>query len=206
MTHHGETSLKKKWQLTATIVALLVVVVGMNSIADLQRQKAESLAKEAEKARMAAEASAAAAHAKDAPPSDTHGEQAFALPDASGPQTAPVKLEVFVNNTNSCHQVNVTELNALPKAYGKLLRVEWLSMSDPKIAARSDMQQIACDAGLLINGKPEYIIERLGGKMTISFRGPTGDKYKMGDLYLVINNLLRQQSKAVPAAAQQKAK
>ncbi|MEN6304603.1 MAG: hypothetical protein ABFD96_17870 [Armatimonadia bacterium] len=198
--------MKKKWQLAATIIGLLVIVVGMNTIADMQRQKAAKLAKEAEKARTQAEMAASEAHAKPEAGDKKSTESVFALPAASGPKTAPVKLEVFVNNSNTCHQVNVTEIGDLGKAYGNLLRMEWQSMIDPKVAKRSDMKQIGCDAGLLLNGKIEHKIDRLGGKHIVSFRGPVGDKYKIADLYAAINQELKAKGKPVPAAAKERAK
>jgi len=187
------------------IVGLLVVVVGMNTIADMQRQKAQELAKAAEKARMAAEMKAAETDTEPHGPTKS-GQPAFALPAASGPKTAPVKLEVFINNSNSCHQVNVNEMGKLGKVYGNLLRVEWLSMLKPEVAKRSDLYQIGCEAGLLLDGKIEHKIDRLGGKQIVSFRGPVGDKYKMGDLYAALNQELTAKGKPVPAAAKQLAK
>lgn len=197
--------MKKKWQLTAMIVGLLVVVVGMNTIADMQRQKAEKLAKAAEKARMDAEMKAAEANPSPHGPTKS-SKPAFELPAASGPQTAPIKLEVFINNSNSCHQATVTEIAGLGKVYGNLLRVEWLSMLKPEVTKRSDSYQIGCEAGLLLNDKIEHKITRLGGKQIVNFRGPVGDKYKIGELYAAINQELQAKGKPIPATAKERAR
>lgn len=192
----------RKLQLAITIVVLLGIVIGMNSIVDLQRAKAAEHAKEVEKQREAAEAAARASH--DQATETKHEEKAFELPESSGPPSAPVKLEVFVNNTNSCHEANTT-LDAVHAVYGPMLRVEWYSMSDAKVAALSDKLEIGCEAGLVINGKIEVEVERNGGKALVAFRGPTNDKYKLRDVYGAINAALREKGHEPPPAAVQKA-
>ena len=195
----------RKLQLVGTIVALLLVVIGMNTVADMRQQKAKAQAKEVQKAREAAEATAAAAKGKTTEHgSHGGGAPAFTLPPNSGPTTAPVKVESFVNDTNSCHQAS-TSLKEIQDAYGALVRLEWYSMNDPKVAERSDKLEIGCEAGLVINGKIEMELEKNGGKVLMSFRGPAGDKYKMSDVYRAINQALEAKGKPPPADALAKA-
>ena len=189
----------KKLQVPLIVLLLFAVVFGMNTIADNRQQKAKALAKEAEKSKQAAEAQAAA---KNATPSEGHkGPAAFALPPHSGPQTAVVKLEVFINNSNSCHEASVTPMKDLQKVYGNLVRTEWFSTNDPKVSARADALKIGCEAGLAVDGKTEAQVERDGGKVLVNFRGPAGDKYQIEDLYRVVNNELKAKGKTPPAAA-----
>jgi type II secretory pathway pseudopilin PulG len=194
----------KKWQVPATIVLLLAVFAGLNAVSDYRQQKAKETAKAAETARQAAEAKAAAAHAETHPVQS--GPEAFSLPQDSGPATAPVKLEVFINNSNSCHQGNVGMLQEVTKTYGDLLRTEWFSMMKAEVSRRSDELNIGCEAGLLINGQIETKLERMGGKVLVSFRGTPGDKFKQQDIYLAINAALQQKGKVIPSAAKDKAK
>lgn len=194
----------KKWQLTVTIVLLLAFVAGLNALADYRQQSSEVKAKAAEKARLDAEAKAAAEH----PPDKAHvaGPAAFLLPPNSGPATAPVKLEVFIDNSNTCHQPNVGIVKDVQKTYGKLLRVEWFSMMKPEVKMRSDQLNIGCEAGFLINGKIEAKVDHMGGKVLVSFRGTAGDKFKPTDIFAAINSALGEKGKPVPAAAVAKAK
>lgn len=189
----------KKLQVPLLVLLLLAVVFGMNTVADMRQKQAKALTKEAEKTK---EAATAAAAAKNAPPTEGHkGPAAFALPPHSGPTTAPVKVEVFINNSNSCHQASVEPMKDLQKVYGKLLRTEWYSTNDPKVSVRADKLKLGCEAGLAVDGKADAQVERDGGKVLVSFRGPAGDKYKIEDLYRVINNELKAKGKTPPAAA-----
>ena len=193
----------RNWQLTLTIVGLLAVLVGMNYVADWRQQQAKAHAKEVEKARQAAETAAQGAKSSGKPEHGS-GAKAFDLPANSGPPGAPVKLEIFVNNSNSCHEAS-TSLKNVQQAYGSLLRIEWRSMMDPKVAAQSDKLNIGCEAGLAINGKIECEVRRGGGKVLVSFRGPAGDKFKLPDVYAAINAALETKGKQPPAAAVAKA-
>jgi hypothetical protein len=85
--------------------------------------------------------------------------------------------------------------------YGSLARLEWYGTSDPAVSARADKLKIGCEAGLVINGKIERQVDRNGGKVLLSFRGPAGDKYRMEDVYKVINSELKAKGKKPPAAA-----
>jgi hypothetical protein len=195
----------RKLQTSLIVILLLGVVYGVNAYDTQRRQKAETLAKEAEKAKRSAEATAASKSAPKAGPG-THAAAAFALPKSSGAPDAPVKLEIFVNDANSCHEVSVGVLGDLQKTYGKLLRSEWYTTSDPKASARADKLKIGCEAGLVINGKIEAMVERDGGKALVSFRGPVGDKYKVEDVYRATNLALRAAGRKPPAAALERAR
>lgn len=196
----------KKLRVPATIFALLLVVVGMNTIADMRQQRAEEQAKQVEIIRKTAEAKALAARGEqEAAAAGKPAQVFFELPPNSGPQNAPVKLEIFVNNGSSCHSIN-KDLEEIQAVYGDLLRVEWLSMTDPDIIKRSDDLSIGCEAGLAINGQIEMEITRDGGKALVPFRGLTGDKYKVPDVYAAINKLLVDKGHAPPAEAVAKAK
>ena len=183
----------RKLQVPLTIAALLLVVLGMNTVADMRQQQAKARAKEVEKVRQQAEMAAAAAKGDASGHSGQGAESvAFKLPASSGPANAPVKVEIFVNNANSCHQASVA-LKEIQSVYGDLVRVEWLSMTDPKVTDRSDRLNIGCEAGLVINGN--------GGKALVSFRGPVGDKYKLSDVYRAVNQALQKKGKRPPTAA-----
>jgi hypothetical protein len=194
-----------KLQVPLMILLLLGVVVGMNTVADLRQQRAKEHAKEVERTRHAAEAAAAAAKARTEPDASHSGKPAFKLPPNSGPVGAPVKVEIFINDTNSCHEAS-TSLTEIQKIYGPLVRLEWWAMSDPKVAQRSDRLDIGCEAGLTIDGKLELELEKNGGRVLVSFRGPVGDKYHPSDVYRAINEALRRKGKTPPAAAVAKAK
>lgn len=186
------------------VPSLLGVQFAMNYVTEARAQKAREEAKAVEKAKQAAEIAAAS---KNAPKSEGHGgPAAFALPKNSGPTDAPVKLEVFINNSNTCHQGSLTTFDDMSKVYGKLLRVEWLATNNPQAAARADKLKIGCEAGLVIDGKIECQVEKNGGKALVSFRGPAGEKYQMSDVYLVINTELKTKGKQPPAEAVAKAK
>lgn len=189
----------KKLQVPLIVLVLFGVVYMTNYFTEQQRKDAAALSKQAEKTKQAAELEAAS---KNAPKSTgKHGAAAFALPANAGPLTAPVKLEIFVNDTNSCHSSSIAPITELQKAYGNVLRVEWYSVSDPKVSARADKLKVGCEAGLLVNGKIERQVVRNGGKVLISFRGPAGEKYKMEDVYMALNQDLKAKGKKPPAAA-----
>ncbi|MGE5530788.1 MAG: hypothetical protein ACM3VW_01555 [Bacteroidota bacterium] len=191
----------KKLQVPLIVLVLFAVIYGMNSVADMRQKKAEELTKQAEQAKKSAEL---AALAKKPPVEGGHGHGdkiAFALPKSTGVPTAPVKVEIFINNTNSCHEGSVKPMQNMGKVYGSLARVEWYGTTDPKVSARADKLKLGCEAGLVINGKIEREVDRNGGKVLLSFRGPAGDKYKMEDVYKAINSELRAKGKTPPAAA-----
>jgi hypothetical protein len=176
----------------------------MNYVTDARQKKAQEEAKAVENAKKAAEA---AAVAKNAPQASAHaGPAAFALPKNSGPTDAPVQLEIFINDSNTCHEGSVTTFAQLSKLYGKQVRMVWLSTNDPKASAQADKLQIGCEAGLVIDGKIEHEVDKNGGKALVSFRGPVGEKYQMSDVYLAINADLRAKGKQPPAEAVAKAK
>ena len=187
----------KKWQLSGVIVGLLVVLYGLNVVTQLQQEKAQKLAKAAAAAKQAAEQKAASKvpdkHAGKA------GPALFKLPRPLGPAGAPIKIEVFVDNTNSCHQASL-QLQDLGKIYGSKLRVEFYNMGDPKVSERTDKLALGCDAGLAFNGKVELMVRTAVGKKLIAFRGPAGDKYRPADVYAAVNTLLAGMGKPVPAA------
>jgi len=193
----------KKLQVPLIVLMLFAVVYGMNSVADMRQKQAKELAKQAEQAKRTAELAAAA----KLPASEgghghgAEGKAAFPLPKSTGAPTAPVKVEIFINNTNSCHQGSVAPMEKVGKVYGGLTRVEWYGTTDPGVSARADKLKIGCEAGLVINGKIERQVDRNGGKVLLSFRGPAGDKYKMEDVYKVINSELKAKGKKPPAAA-----
>jgi hypothetical protein len=188
----------KKLQVPLIVLVLFGVVYMTNYFTEQQRKDAAALSKQAEKTKQAAELEAAS---KNAPKSTGKHAAAFALPANAGPLTAPVKLEIFVNDTNSCHSSSIAPITELQKAYGNVLRVEWYSVSDPKVSARADKLKVGCEAGLLVNGKIERQVIRNGGKVLISFRGPAGEKYKMEDVYMALNQDLKTKGKKPPAAA-----
>lgn len=188
----------KKLQVPLIVLLLLAVVFGMNTVADMRQKKAQALAKEAEQTKQVAAATAAA---KNPPPDKHAGPAAFTIPPHSGPKTAPVKVEVFINNSNSCHAGSVDPMKDLQKVYGGLVRMEWYSTNDPKVSARADALKLGCEAGLSVNGKAEAQVERDGGKVLVSFRGPSGDKYRIEDLYRVVNSELKAKGKTPPAGA-----
>lgn len=193
----------KKLQVPLIVLVLFGVVYGMNYYTEIQRKQAAALTKEAEQAKSKAELDAAS---KNAPKDGHTAPAAFALPASSGPATAPAKVEVFVNSSNSCHASSVAPMQALQKTYGNLLRLEWYSVSDPKVSARADKLKIGCEAGLLVDGKIEQQVARNGGKVLISFRGPAGEKYKMEDIYAAVNSDLTTKGKKPPATAVARAK
>lgn len=187
----------KKWQMGVTVVALLVVVYGMNAVSHARMEKAKAMAKAAKLAAQQAEIAAARNQPKTTGPE----KKAFNLPKPTGPTTAPVHLEVFLDATNECHEDNVTALDGIPKLYGKLVRVEWLDTNNPKVADRAAKLRIGCDAGLAINGKTSVEVNRMGGKALVDFKGKTNDGYHVRDVYAAINSILKNKGIAVPAAA-----
>ena len=194
----------KKLQVAVLVIALLAVIGGMNYYDGLRRDEAAKLAKEAKAAEEKAEREKAA---KLAPKGEAaQGPALFPLPKSSGPQDAPVKLDIYVNNSKDCHEGSVSMLNPLQHTYGKLLRVEWHNVHDPKLAKQIESLKIACEAGLVINGKVEQVVESNGGKTLVSFRGPVGEKYKIDEVYGAINGCLIAKGKKPPALALEKAK
>ncbi|MHB8996343.1 MAG: hypothetical protein ACYC63_13950 [Armatimonadota bacterium] len=193
----------KKLQVPLTVLILFAVIYGMNSVADMRQKQAKELAKQAEQAKRTAELAAAAKLPASEGGHDhaAEGKEAFPLPKSTGATTAPVKVEIFINNTNSCHQGSVAPMEKMGKVYGSLMRLEWYGSTDPAVSARADKLKIGCEAGLVINGKIERQVDRNGGKVLLSFRGPAGDKYKMEDVYKVINSELKAKGKKPPAAA-----
>lgn len=194
----------KQWQAAGLVVALLVIVYGMNALNDYRDKRAKAEAQAVKEAKMKAEFAAAEKIAPNIPPHS--GPATFKLPPNTGPQDAPIKLEVFVNSANACHSVGVTLLATLEKIYGKLVRVEWKNMKDPNVARKADELAIGCEAALLINGAIERNVQRTyGGKALVDFRGPIGNKYRVEDVYASINEILTQKGIAVPPAASEKA-
>jgi hypothetical protein len=191
----------KKLRVPLIVLMLFAVVYGMNSVADMRQKQAKELAKQAEQAKRSAELAASAKLPPSEGARDHGGKAAFALPKSIGVPTAPVKVEIFINNMNSCHQGSVAPMEKVGKIYGGLTRVEWYGTTDPAVSARADKLKIGCEAGLVINGKIERQVDRNGGKVLLSFRGPAGDKYKMEDVYKVINSELKAKGKKPPVAA-----
>lgn len=195
----------KKWQLSGVIIGLLVLLYGMNYISQMQQEKAKALAKAAEQAKQAAELKATAGAE---PPSAKHagkGAAVFQLPQPSGPPTAPIKVEIFVDSSNSCHETSL-QLKDIARVYGSKVRVEYYTISDPKVSERCDKMALGCDAGIAFNGKIELMVRTAVGKKLVSFRGPVGEKFRPDDVYAAINTLLGSLGKPVPAAAVKLAK
>jgi hypothetical protein len=187
-----------KWQPALIIGVLLIVVYGMNVISQKQQEQAKTLAKEAEKARQDAEAAARSAKGVT---EEKASEPMFALPPHSGPVDAPAKMEILINRGNSCHQASVDKLREFPGPYGDKLRLEWLDMTQPEVADRSDKLKIGCDAAILIEGKLSRTIESRGGKVLKTFRGPLGDGYNINDLYAAVNGVLKEKGHTPPPEA-----
>ena len=187
----------KRWQLGLVVLGLLVLVYGMNVVSQMQRNRTEAEAKAMKESRLAAEQSAREAHGH-AP----RGPHVVEVPPDTGPQDAPVYLEVFIDPA-ACHQANVDSLREITDTYGDLVRVDWHDMSDAEVARRSDELRIGCQAAILINGEIDARIEREGGAEIVSFKGPVNSKdFQARDLYAAINAVLEEKGIEAPEQAQ----
>ncbi len=205
----GAKSAVKKWQVGVIVGALLVVVFGLNTVSDLQRQQAEAEREKIEKMRLQAEARARgeiAPHEISGQYAGSDIEDVFVMPDPSGPPDAPVKLEVFVDAKNGCHLINRTFMESLKDDYGQLLRMEWFDMNDPEAAERSDRALIGCAAGLLINDKIEMQVDTATGRKLVAYRGPVNSvDFTEDEVYAGINAELKEKGHTPPEIAQKKA-
>jgi len=198
----------RKWQLAAVVVGLLGVVYAVNVVSQHQQEQRKELEKAAKEARSAAEAKQGGT--VKGTPGVTHTSRpgtppAFPLPKSSGPADAPVKVEVFLDLTNSCHETDLV-LKALGKVYGKLVRLNWLNMSDRAVAAQADKLALGCSAGVTINGKVDMVLDTPKGKRGVAFRGPLDSrKFLTSDVYLAINTVLTRKGLKVPALAMERA-
>jgi hypothetical protein len=198
----------RKWQLAAVVVGLLAVVYAVNVVSQHQQEKRAELEKAAKEARTAAEAKHTGT--VKGTPGVAHKSRpgtpaAFALPGSSGPADAPVKVEVFLDLTNSCHEANLV-LKALAKVYGKQVRLTWLDMSQPAVSMRADKLALGCNAGLTVNGKVNMVLDTPKGKRVVAFRGPIDSgKFLTSDVYSAINTVLNRKGLKVPALAVEQA-
>lgn len=120
------------------------------------------------------------------------------LPAPVGPEGAPVKIQVFVSGSNSCHSNTITQLEQLAQTepYQGKVRVEYLDTAKPEVKKLAGTAKIGCDAGLLLNGKSVMRIPGHGEAGLVMFTGPVGEKnYTMDDLKAGIDMLLKEKAK-----------
>ncbi len=130
-------------------------------------------------------------------------EAVFELPDPVGPEDAPVKIVSYLATDNSCHENTSWTLADVANAYKGKVRLEFVDMASKEGRKEADALGIACDSGLVINGKTELTIGT--GKKTrkVRFFGPIDEhEYGMADLCAAIDYLLSHPQAATAKKAQ----
>lgn len=125
-----------------------------------------------------------------------HGDGPTELPKPVGPEGAPVKIQVFVSGSNSCHSETVTQLQNLAQdgPYKDKVRVEFLDTSKPEVKKLASESKIGCDAGLLLNGRTALRVPGHGEAGLVMFSGPMGQKYKLADLTAGVDQILKEKA------------
>ncbi|NLC58316.1 MAG: hypothetical protein GX774_15895 [Armatimonadetes bacterium] len=104
-----------------------------------------------------------------------------------GNESAKVKLIVYVQSTNHCHQPTVTMCQRIAKAVPKRVRVEFVDTITPE-GAKAAKQKFQCETGILVNGTP------MGG------HGPIGGGTPAHLLRAAVENALaKQYAQGLPA-------
>jgi hypothetical protein len=78
------------------------------------------------------------------------------MPANSGPQTAKVKVEVFLHAGDPCHLDSALVGVALGALEPQRLRVEFLGSASAEGAKRFEKMKLGCEQGLAINGKTKF--------------------------------------------------
>jgi hypothetical protein len=189
---------KRRRNVVILIVLLLILgIYGLNAVMQGQWEDIKARREEELERRRRADLGLP-------PPSDEPQTppSAFEVPPDTGPDDAPVRLEVYVNSSNDCLASVVYVIKPLSDVYGDLVQIDYRDTLDPEVRAESDDRQIGCEAAIFFNG--ENVVKAQPGNLTGAkrFQGPPDETdYSTGDVYGAINYILREAGIEPPAEA-----
>jgi len=121
-----------------------------------------------------------------------HFVKAKPLPPV-GNEDAKVRLEVFVESANHCHQGTIELVRKIAEAVPKRIRVEFADTATKEGYEAATKAGINCDAGILVNGKNSITISEGRETFTVAFHGPLGMEMPPDYLRLAIDRELEKQ-------------
>ena len=155
----GRINRRLLWALP--ILLFLAVVVNLDSIGKIAR---------GEKSPKSIVMGMTAAH--------EGGFGGWKVPPNSGAKTAKVTVEVFVNESDSCHTQTFLLGQALSTVDPKRIRVVWVNTrSGPKAIARREQVKLGCEQGIAVDGQTKFKVP-----------GPTSPTKQTKTVYLTQHN------------------
>jgi len=96
------------------------------------------------------------------------------LPDAMGPEDAPVELTVFAAGPIGCPQPLMDLIDNAYEQYPGVLHIVYKDMRDKEIHKLAEEHKIGCFMGVLVNGKNKFTIPGRESKYgeVVMFDGP----------------------------------
>jgi hypothetical protein len=176
-----------------TLIALVGLIVALGVAQWLVIPQLDKAAKAADGKPAAAAKAEASAEAQPAKP-------VFQLPAPVGPADAKVKIVAFVATSNGCHENTTLTLSDIAKAYKGKVRLEFVDMSGKEGRKEADAMGIACDSGLMINGRTEWTLGTGPKAQKVRFFGPVDEhEYGVAQLCSTIDYLLKHPELKAPA-------
>jgi hypothetical protein len=87
------------------------------------------------------------------PSAGVHGSgKPFAIPPATGPKDAKVRIDVFVNRQNSCHGPVVTQEQTMLKPFARTVRLAFHDRQSAEAQKLLSGYPVACEMVALLNG------------------------------------------------------
>ena len=126
------------------------------------------------------------------------GERKFTPPDrntetyrAMGPRDAAVTIRIVYPFGTSCVARTLALAYVFAKEYPEDVRLELYDLKGPEGERLQGLHGVEC-SHVFVNGKYEFGVKDGKGKThKVQFEGLEGDKYKVWDLYVVLQGMLR---------------
>lgn len=107
-----------------------------------------------------------------------------------GSPDAKVKITVFAESGNHCHQATIWAYQQLGNAIPKRVYIEFQDTAGKEGFEAAAKAGVDCSAGVVIDGKKQFELEENGEVLTIGFHGPLGMGTPPHSLQLVIEHEL----------------
>lgn len=91
-----------------------------------------------------------------------------------GSETAKVKIKVFVQTGNQCHEPTISFFQKVGEALPSRIRIVFVDSGSKEGFEAKQKAGIGCESGILINDQKDFEVERDGKKVPISTGGPIG--------------------------------
>ncbi len=126
------------------------------------------------------------------------------LPPKVGPDDAPVKIDIYGTQQNTCHSAAFAAVrDMIQERYPNLVQLRFHDTSNPAAAQEAMSHKITCETGLLVDGR---LVWKLPSGKLVTFTGAVGEHgWTMHDLMAALDLALKKKGIEPPKSPSGKA-